>query len=118
MLDYPKLEDIFEELNITSLFDSLNQNLREIKDGILNLITGNGLSEEQSKFICHEKREIDNEALKLQEVNNFILFKDFGCVSSTARKSLVICHKIALIIKKFSEIGPHFLQNPCTQFLK
>jgi hypothetical protein len=59
--------------------------LREIKDGILNLITGKDLAPEQMDFFSFEKEELSFKDSKLKELNNFVLFEELDSLSSTAR---------------------------------
>jgi hypothetical protein len=86
-LDYPKLEKIFDELDFSKMFNVLNLNLKEIKEGILNLITGNDLSQSQKSFINIEEKSIFQMDEKFKKLNTFILFEDYENLSSTARNS-------------------------------
>ena len=81
LLDYPKLEDIFEELDITALFQGVNQNLKLIKEGVLNIITGNTLSPAQKDCIFLEGKTRPD---KVKELNSFLLFQEEEDLSSTA----------------------------------
>ena len=85
LLNYPKLEDIFEDLNITTLFQGVNQNLKLIKEGVLNLITGKILSPAQRNFISLDGK---TQFKKIKELNSFLLFCEEEHLSSTAGKSI------------------------------
>jgi len=68
------------------MFNVLNLNLREIKEGILNLITGNQLTQSQKSFINLEGKVNYELNEKFKNLNTFILYEEIDCLSSTARK--------------------------------
>ena len=72
------------------MFQTLNQNLKEIKEGILNVITGRELSTTQKMFISLEK-DIKKEVNKdFKELNTFILYEESEELSTTARKRFFV----------------------------
>lgn len=70
------------------MFKILNQNLREIKDGIVNLITGGELSSSQKSFINSAKNQTQKPDDRFKTLNTFILYQDVDMLSSTAGGAL------------------------------
>lgn len=60
------------------MFEVINKDLRQLKDGIINILTNKSLTSPQKQMILNKRYEIDHSFETFKNINCFILYENLN----------------------------------------